>query len=675
MAQTNILLGAKMKEIDVLEKQIQGDINKLSKRVNLSIDKIEIKDIDKSINRIQKQLNKISKAATIDINKIQVSQVDKNSLKIQKQLNQISKNLTLNVSDIKIGNLDKINKQLDSQLKKIAKTSNSVPQGKVQGSNLKIIKGDFEDIRKQAQELGNQVIKLNGEMAKLSVKKNGDGTLKSATITKEFDKAKQSVEQYGFVTRQVGNETVQRFELIGKTIIDNKTKADSSMASQKKYLDELLLKTKQIKSLSIQEGRRNENYDNQGHLNEIIQAQNRINSLKKSGIELNKSEKNELDILVKKLSDKVKEESGYAKEVNKSTQFLQSQIKVLENSKLRAENRGGGDNTKQSEIINAINKQVQQYKELIKQNQILGNVEQNRIRESVSGIKNQTNELTRYESSFRNIFNRMKDYAIGGSVIYGAMNYAKQGLQDLISVDNAMRDIKKVSDESKSTYNQLENEANQTAMAIGGNTSELLQSVADWKQAGESFKDSVLLAKNSTIFQNVGDLSQEEASKGLVSTMKAFNLEAQDSMQIMDKLNATSNDYAVSTKGLNEALMRSSSALSVSKNNLSESIAIITAGDEILQNSAKMGNAAKSISMNLQKVKMTAKGVKPEFQDLVQTVTKGQVSLTDANGQFKSTYQILLELGKQWNNLDGKSQALLGQELAGEFAPYVEKFA
>lgn len=55
------------------------------------------------------------------------------------------------------------------------------------------------------------------------------------------------------------------------------------------------------------------------------------------------------------------------------------------------------------------------------------------------------------------------------------------------------------------------------------------------------------------------------------------------------------------------------------------------------------------------------------------------VDLTDTNGEFRSTYDILNDIGKVWDTLNSKQQAMLAEEIAGKnrviIAPYVQKCA
>lgn len=94
---------------------------------------------------------------------------------------------------------------------------------------------------------------------------------------------------------------------------------------------------------------------------------------------------------------------------------------------------------------------------------------------------------------------------------------------------------------------------------------------------------------------------------------------------------------------------------------------------------AKVGNGFKTISMNLRNVTTEAGKTKPAMQQLFDQLTNGQVKLTrlgkDGREEFRSTYDVISDLGKVWKNLNSEQQALLGSKIAGDFAPYVKKFA
>ena len=64
--------------------------------------------------------------------------------------------------------------------------------------------------------------------------------------------------------------------------------------------------------------------------------------------------------------------------------------------------------------------------------------------------------------------------------------------------------------------------------------------------------------------------------------MKAFNIEATDSMGIVDRFNEIGNNFAIDSVGIGEALQRSASALAEAGNTIDESIALVTAANSVV---------------------------------------------------------------------------------------------
>ncbi|MEG2792946.1 MAG: phage tail tape measure protein, partial [Bacilli bacterium] len=633
----NILIGLKLKDIDDLKNKCQKDIDKLGKQLNLSISKIEIKDIDKATNKIQKQLNKIS--------------------------NQ----LTMNIKNIQLGNTDKVFKDLNRQIKQ------SIGNQDIKintASDLKTVKGDFENILKYATLTRNEFKLVNGELAKMNTLTTKEGAVKSTTLTYQYDEARQAVEKYGWTAKQEGNKVVQVFDLISRKLVDNKKQLENNFTSQDKYLIGLENKLNKIKELSLRQGRANENYNNAKDLEEVVIIQNKINELKSKNNLLTQEEKNLLNQNIIELDNIVKKESGYAAEVNKTTQFLEKQIQTLESLKTNISNNKG-NKEEEAKITNEINLQIEGYKKLIQQNEVLGSVEQNRIQKATNSIKQETNELITYGSKLKGILKSVAEYAVGGSALLGGVNVIKTGIDNIIELDSSMTTLKRVTSETTQTYKEFGDQANQTAIDIGHSTQEVINATADFAQAGfNSFKEDKDLAKISLIYSNVGDVSREEATKSMISTLKGFNLEAKDALSVVDKFNETSNKFSINAGGIGEALQRSASALHVAGNDISESIAMITAANTVVQDPSRVGNGLKTISMNLRGMKQTAEGAKPKLEKMMNTVTNGQVKITslgkDGNKEFRSTYDILLDLSKVWGKLNSQQQAMLGEQIAGK---------
>jgi TP901 family phage tail tape measure protein len=174
-----------------------------------------------------------------------------------------------------------------------------------------------------------------------------------------------------------------------------------------------------------------------------------------------------------------------------------------------------------------------------------------------------------------------------------------------------MTELKKVTNETDESYNQFLSNAASRAKELGTTIDGLVASTADFARLGYGFEDSQKLAEVANIYAVVGDEIEgvEDATQSLVSTLAAFKSEmngmsdADFAMSIVDKMNEVANNYSISSGGIGEALQRSASSMAAANNSLDETIAMITAANEVAQNPEKVGNAMKTMSMRIRGAK------------------------------------------------------------------------
>lgn len=182
----------------------------------------------------------------------------------------------------------------------------------------------------------------------------------------------------------------------------------------------------------------------------------------------------------------------------------------------------------------------------------------------------------------------------------GAVDALRQMYQAVVDVDSAMVELRKVSDATSQEIDAYFSTAADNAKELGVSVSNMINSTADFSRLGYGLEESEELARVATLYKNVGEnMDIDTASSNIISTMQAFGIEADNAIGIVDSLNEVANRYGVDTSGLGESLKRSASSLEAANNTLDESIAMITAADEIIQNPESTGNALKTISMRI----------------------------------------------------------------------------
>lgn len=190
-----------------------------------------------------------------------------------------------------------------------------------------------------------------------------------------------------------------------------------------------------------------------------------------------------------------------------------------------------------------------------------------------------------------NMLTKFGSWIMAGTVVMGAINNFRQMITNVKELDSSMVELRKVTDLTESTYAKFMDTASRSAKAVGSSVSEFINATADFARLGFNLQDATQLANVSSVYKNVGDGITDigEASQSIISTLKAFNIEASDSIKIVDMFNAVGNNFAISSKGVGDALLRSASSLATANNTVEESIGLITAANAVVQDPEKVG--------------------------------------------------------------------------------------
>lgn len=144
-----------------------------------------------------------------------------------------------------------------------------------------------------------------------------------------------------------------------------------------------------------------------------------------------------------------------------------------------------------------------------------------------------------FGDTFAGAFKSILQYVNVSTIIGSAISGLKQMFQNVVAIDTAMTELRKVTNETSESYSKFLSNAGSTAKEIGTTVTGIINSTADFARLGYSFADSKELAKTANIYAVVGDEidSVETATKSIISTMAAYKNEISDSMQIADKFN------------------------------------------------------------------------------------------------------------------------------------------
>lgn len=271
---------------------------------------------------------------------------------------------------------------------------------------------------------------------------------------------------------------------------------------------------------------------------------------------------------------------------------------------------------------------------------------------------------------------------LANQVINAFQQGLRQVYQNVVDIDSAMTELKKVTDETSGAYSKFLSEAGDRAKTVGSTVSDIVNATADYARLGYNLDDAKTLADVSAVYYNVGDDldSFTTATDNIVGTMKAFNLQADDAIGLVDKLNEVSNNFAVSSGDLGNILQRSASAMEAAGNTLDQTIALGTAMNSVLQSADTTGTTLKVLALRLRGASTELASMGEETDGVATSTSKlraqiaaltnvdgsGGFDILTDSGAFKSTYDIIQGIAKVYDRMSDVDQASLLELIAGK---------
>lgn len=254
--------------------------------------------------------------------------------------------------------------------------------------------------------------------------------------------------------------------------------------------------------------------------------------------------------------------------------------------------------------------------------------------------------------------------------------YIRQAAEMVTELNTQITELAKVSEDSVSQiYADFDNYAN-IAKEMGSTISDTIAATTAWSKNGYNIPDSKELAEISLLYKNVGDgINIDEANESLVSTLKGFKLEADQAEHIVDVFNKVSNNEAISSGGIGDALQRSAASFNAANTSLEKSVALVTATNSVLQDPEKVGNMWKTVSARIRGAKTELEEAGEDTDGMVESTSKLQALIKGMTGfdimesdgkTFKDIYDIIIGIGEKWNDLSDINRASLLEKLAGK---------
>ena len=242
-------------------------------------------------------------------------------------------------------------------------------------------------------------------------------------------------------------------------------------------------------------------------------------------------------------------------------------------------------------------------------------------------------------------FERRMSWFVVGTLFFGAMSAIRNAVSTMTKVEMGMTEIARITEDVTFNFEEMRT----TLIDLGvqyGTTFDTVQDVSlRWAQAGYNVSDSLKLTEASLLALNTAELNAEQATTGLIAIMTQWNLEADQLVPTIDKINKVADDYAITSQDLIDALTRSSGAAKLMNLSLEQTMGILTVIREATGRTGReIGNAVNSILSFMQRP-VALKG----FEKL-----GIEVYADKAKTQFRNVFDILEELAARWPEVESQ---------------------
>lgn len=276
-----------------------------------------------------------------------------------------------------------------------------------------------------------------------------------------------------------------------------------------------------------------------------------------------------------------------------------------------------------------------------------------------------------FMSGFGRAIKERAKYSIANFLIYGTQNAIKDMVANVRELDAAQTELRKVTDLSGRSLEKFTDQAYQVGSKVAKTGTEIVQASTEFAKMGKDTTTALQLSELASRFQNIADTEIDAATAakfinsqlkafGDTSTLQKFTGDFEKAQHVIDATNEVANNFAVGTNDLQNALTKAGSAMSVAGNSFEQTIGMVTAGTEIMVGQpAKVGRGLRSIAINISKLAQ-------ENERFQAANGKVDIALQNSNGEMRSTYDIMNDLGKVWNNLNETEQTTIATTLAGK---------
>lgn len=193
-----------------------------------------------------------------------------------------------------------------------------------------------------------------------------------------------------------------------------------------------------------------------------------------------------------------------------------------------------------------------------------------------------------------------------GNIKGQALTYAQQTATEAIKVirdvETAGVDLARVLDLTAEQTQKITTDMFNIAVAYGRSFQDTADITLRFAQAGYSQSESLSMTQNALLAMNTAELDAVNSTESMIGILQQWGMDATELIDVIDKLNYTADNNAITTQDLVDGLLKASGVAKVANLSFEDTIGILTAMKESSGAAGKeVGNAFKSILSYIQR--------------------------------------------------------------------------
>jgi hypothetical protein len=266
---------------------------------------------------------------------------------------------------------------------------------------------------------------------------------------------------------------------------------------------------------------------------------------------------NTADIREKQLQS----EQKIDKKLDEQTRKLEHQLDIYkQQAQINANNlsrryKGKFDDTELNGWLNSVNKLNTSTPELNRNMDQLGV----QFKKISSEVRTSQSHAISLGEALSTAFQKFPVWMLTATIFYAPLRALQDMTAQIIEVDTAMTNFRRVTDMSDENLTDFLNESIVLSDELSNRLADTLKIAEEFARMGFAEGELLDITKTAQVLQNISDLDAKQSVDTLTSAMLNYNIAADESLRISDALNEVDNNFAISTKDLADGLRKSAS--------------------------------------------------------------------------------------------------------------------